>query len=132
MKSEGATNEAERETVKKAMRSYWKKDTLKILIIVCSVVLVLAIGVSLAFAIPIFRNAKNNTNYTKAQAEAIAIEYVSDRYPNSEIYRVDRELEIDGRIKHARYVYVVDVYNGINEVIEIEVDGKSGRVIDVD
>jgi len=131
-KTENITNTAERETVKKAMRSYWKKDTLKILIIVCSVVLVLAIAVTLAITIPIFNNAKNNTNYTAKQAEAIAVEHISGRFPSCEVYRVDRELEVEGRIKHARYIYVVDVYNGVNEVLEIEVDGKTGNIIDVD
>ena len=136
VKNEGATNTAEKETVKRAMKSYRKRDTLKILLIVCSAVLVLAIGVALAIGIPILTNAKDNMNYTSEQAEAIAVEYLAERYPESaekiEVYRVERELEVEGRIKNARYIYVLEIYNGANNVLEIEIDSKTGNIIEVD
>ena len=136
VKKDGATNTAEKETVKKAMKKYWKKDTLKILTIVCSAVLVLAIGIGLAVGIPILNNAKDNTNYTEQQAKAIAIEYITGKYPagsdSVEIYRVEKELEVEGRIKNARYIYVIDIYNGVNNVFEIEIDGKTGKILEVD
>lgn len=136
VKNEGATNTAERETVKKAMKIYWKKDTLKILLIVCCSVLAVAIGVACAIGIPILSNAKDNMNYTKEQAEAIAIEYLTDKYPDRadeiEVYRVEKELEVEGRIKNARYIYVLDVYNGENNVLEIEIDSKTGKIIEID
>ena len=131
-KREGVTNTAEKETVRKAIKAYWKKDTLRILIIVCISVLVLAIGIACAVGIPILNNAKNNTNYTAQQAESIALEYLFERYPDAEVYRVEKELEVEGRIKNARYIYVLDVYNGTNEMIEIEIDSKTGKIIDVD
>ena len=136
VKNEGATNTAEKEKVKKAIKDYRFKDTVKILIIVCCSVLVLAIGVGAAVGIPILTSAKENLNYTENEAKAIAVEYLADRYPESvekiKVYRVEKELEVEGRIKNARYVYVVDVYNGVNEVLEIEIDGKTGNVIEVD
>lgn len=135
--NEGVTDIAEKETVKKAMRRYWKKDTLKIVAIVCSALLVLAIGVACAIGIPIVSNAKKNTHYTEEQAKEIAIEYVmglSTTPGESEIvvYKVEKELEVEGRIKNARYIYVVDVYNGVNNVLEIEIDSKTGKIIEVD
>lgn len=132
VKRDGATAAAEKETVRRAIKTYRKKDTIKILIIVCASLLVLAIGVGLAVGIPILSNASDNMLYTVDQAKEIALEHISGRYPNAEIYSVERELEVEGRIKNARYIYVLDVYNGINEVIEIEVDSKTGRILDVD
>ena len=136
VKNEGATNTAEKETVKKAIRTYQKKDTLKILLIVCCSVIVLAIGIACAIGIPILSNAKNNVNFTSEQAKAIAIEHFSDKYPDSaakiEVYRMEKELEVEGRIKNARYIYVVDVYNGVNGVFEIEIDSKTGKIIEID
>lgn len=135
-KTESPIDTAEKETVKKAMRTYWKKDTLKILIIVFSIVAFVSIAISLAIGIPILSNAKNNSNYTVEQAEKIAIEYLSEKYPNSsdkiEVYKVEKELEVEGRIKNARYIYVLDVYNGVNNVFEIEIDSKTGNIIEVD
>ncbi len=136
VKKEGATNTAEKETVKKAIKSYRIKDTLKILLIVCCSVLVLAIGVGAAIGIPILSNAKDNTHYTVAEAKTIAIEYLTENYPAGagkiEVYRVEKELEVEGRIKNARYIYVLDVYNGVNEVLEIEIDSKTGNIIEID
>ena len=118
------------------MKTYWKKDTLKILLIVCCSVIVLAIAIACAIGIPILSNAKDNTNYTAEQAKEIAIEYLSDKYPAGaekiEVYRVEKELEVEGRITNARYIYVLDVYNGVNNVLEIEIDSKTGNIIEID
>jgi len=98
--------------------------------------LVLAIAAGCAIGIPIFKNAKANMNYTAEQAEQIAIGFVAEKYPDSkdkiEVYRVEKELDVEGRIKHARYIYVLDVYNGINNVLEIEIDSKTGNIIEID
>jgi len=132
VKNEGATNTAEKETVKKAMKTYFRKDTVKILLIVCASVLALSIVIACSVGIPILSNAKSNVNFTAEEAKAIAIEHLSERYPNSEVLRVERELEVEGRIKNARYIYVVEVYNGVNNVLEIEIDSKTGKIIEVD
>ena len=135
-KSEGVTKSADMETVKKAVKTFRKKDFLKVFSIVCCVMLLIAIGVGCAIGIPIFQNAKENTNYTAEQAEQIAIEYVSERYrtsaDNVEVYRVEKELDVEGRIRNARYIYILDVYNGTNNVLEIEIDSKTGNIIEVD
>ena len=136
VKKDGATNAAEQQQVQKAIKSYRKKDTLKILSIVCAAILVLAIAIGCAIGIPIISNAKDNKNYSVAQAKEIAIEYVIERYPEGaekvKVHSVEKEIEVDGRIKNARYIYVIEIYNGINEVLEIEIDSKSGNIIDVD
>ena len=136
VKREGATDAAEKETVKKAIRRYWKKDTLKILLIVSATILVLAIGIACAIGIPILSNAKDNMNYTAQQAQDIAIDYLTDKYPEGsekiKVYKVEKEIEVEGRIKNARYIYVIDIYNGVNNVFEIEIDSKTGQIIEVD
>lgn len=136
VKSEGATNTADGEKVKKAMKTYRKKDTVKILLIAAASVLVLALGIGLATGIPILTNAKENVNYTVADAKQLAIDYLAEEYPAGagkiEVRRVEKELEIEGRIKNARYIYVLEVYNGVNNVFEIEIDSKTGNIIDVD
>ena len=48
-----------------------------------------------------------------------------------EVYKVEKELEVEGRIKNARYIFVVEVYNG-DKVVEVEIDGKTGRILDMD
>ncbi len=135
VKNEGATKAAEKESVRRAMKLYWKKDTVKILIIVCASVLALAIAIACAVGIPILSNAKGNINYSEEEAKAIAVQYLSETNPSVageiEIYRVERELEVEGRIKNARYIYVIDVYNGL-KALEIEVDSKTGKVLEVD
>lgn len=136
VKSEGATNASERSSVKRAMKAYLKKDTLKIVSIVLCAALVLAIGISCAIGIPILSAAKGNINYTEAQAKEIAIEYLTEQNPewadDIEILRIVRDLDVEGRIKNARYVYVLDVHNGRNNVVEIEIDSKTGKILDVD
>jgi hypothetical protein len=134
VKNEGATKLAEKETVKRAMKLYWKKDTVKILVIVCAAVLALAIAVSMAVGIPILSSAKGNVHYSKEDAKALAIEAVSSAdTPASEIevLRVERELEVEGRIKNARYIYVIELSIGAR-TLEIEVDGKTGKILEID
>ena len=136
VKKEGATEVAEKEQVQKAIKTYRKRDTLKILIIVACSVLLLAIVTSCAIGLPILSNAKKNVNYTESDAREIAVEYLEERFPKGKgkikVERVEKELEVEGRIKKAHYVYVLDVYNGVNEVWEIEVDSRTGRIIDAD
>ena len=136
IKKEGAIKEAEEEKVKEAIKKYNFKSTIRILIIVgCSLVVLLLI-IGAAIGIPILSNAKSNMKYSKAEAKEIAIEYVKGEYPeykdNIIVREVEKELEVPGRIKNAHYIYVVEIYNGRDNVIEIEIDSKSGQIIDVD
>ena len=136
VKREGAAETAERETVKRAMKTYLKKDTLKILLIVCCSVVVLAIASACAIGIPILVNAKDNVNYSKAEAEAIAIEYVAD-LPGSNADKIkvreyEKELEVEGRLKKSHYVHVFEIYDGASRVWEVEIDSRTGHIIDID
>lgn len=136
VKKEGATNVAEQQTVKKAMKTYRKKDTLKILVIVGCAMVALMVALACAIGIPVLTKAKNNTNYTREQAKEIAVSYVAEKFPegaaNIKVKEIERELEVNGRVKNARYIYVVEVYNGLNEDFEIEIDGKTGKIIEID
>ena len=134
VKSNGATSEAEKETVKKAMKTYRKKDTRKILTITIASILIAAIAIACAIVIPIFVNAKDNVNYSKSQAEEIAVQYVINEIPGSNAANIDvredeRELEVEGRIKNSHYVYVFEIYDGKNRVWEIEVDSRNGHIL---
>lgn len=136
VKNEGATNTAEEQTVKKAIKAFRKKDFLKILIIVSATLLLLALAVSLAVGIPILSHANDNLNYSVSEAKEIAINHLAESLNYNrdeiEIIRVEKELEVEGRIKHARYIYVLDIYNGKNNVLEVEIDSKTGKIIDLD
>lgn len=136
VKKEHVIEDAEKETVKKAMKIYWKKDTLKIILIVSCSILILGICIACAIGLPILNNAKNNMNYTKEEAKEIARQYVLEKHPSNknkiEIYKVEKELEVEGRIKRAHYIYVVEIYNGKNDIYEIEIDSKTGNIIEVD
>ena len=136
VKNEGVTKTAEKESVRRAMKSYLKKDTIKILVIVRAALLALAIAISLAIGIPILNSAKENMNYSANEAKEIASNYLQFISPTIiqqpiEVIRVERELELEGRIKNARYIYVVELYGG-NKRFEIEVDSKTGKILDVD
>ena len=134
-KKEVVTSPAEEGAIKKAIKKYWRKDTLKILVIVACSIFAVMIAVGLAIGIPVLSSAKDNTNYSKAQAKAIAVERIVQQYPDRaneiEVYKVEKELEVEGRIKNARYIFVVEVYNG-DKVVEVEIDGKTGRILDMD
>ena len=136
VKNEGATEVAEKATVRKAIKRFWRKDILKTLIIATSALLVLAIGVACAIGIPILTNAKDNYNVSKDEAKTIAISRLAEEFPeyvdDFEVCEYEKELEVEGRIKNARYVHVFEIYNGKGEVYEIEVDSKTGRVIEFD
>ena len=95
-----------------------------------------AIGIGCAIGIPILSNAKDNTRFTVQDAKDIATDYLAEKYPDGasaiKVYSVEKELEVEGRIKNARYVYVVEIYNGVNRTFEIEIDSKTGNIIEVD
>lgn len=136
VKNDGATSEAEKENVKKAIKTYRKKDTVKTLLIVAASILVLAIGITLAIGIPIFANAKDNVKYDKAAAQEIAVEYIAE-YTNSSVNDIkvveyEKELEVEGRIKKAHYVHVFEVRDGANRVWEIEIDSRTGHILEID
>lgn len=136
VKREQITEVAQRQTVRSAMKRFLKKDTLKILLIVCCAIVAVSIAVACIIGIPILSSASENLNYTEDEARQIAVLYLTERHPERaekiKVHRVERELEVEGRIKKARYIYVVDIYNGFDDVVEIEIDAKTGNIVDVD
>jgi len=136
VKKEGATHEADEGKVKAAIKKYNFKTTIKIIAIVCAALLVLTIGVACAIGIPVINNAKANLNYTEEQAEQIAMEYVREKFPDRadglSALHVGKDLEVMGRVKNARYIYTVYLGSDSFRDVEIEVDAKSGTVVDLD
>ncbi len=124
---------AEQEEVKKAVRKFKIKDTIKVFVIVC-VSLVIVTGIVLAsIFIPAYNHAKDNINISEKEAKQMAIEYVADKdnvaIENVKIREIEREFEYNGRIRKAHFVYVIEVYNGVDKEYEIEVNAKTGKLI---
>jgi len=129
---------AEQDEVKKAVRKFKIKDTIKIFVIAI-VSLVVVAGITLAsILIPAYNNANDNVNYSAKEAKQKAIdkviEYVLAENPNANtdkirIIEFEKEFEYSGSAKRAHYVYVIEVYDGVDTVYEIEVNAKTGNLI---
>lgn len=129
---------AEQDEVKKAVRKFKIKDTIKIFVIAI-VSLVVVAGITLAsILIPAYNNANDNVNYSAKEAKQKAIdkviEYVLEKNPNANtdkirIIEFEKEFEYSGSAKRAHYVYVIEVYDGVDTVYEIEVNAKTGNLI---
>lgn len=133
VKRESAITPAEKEQVKKAIKNFNIKDTVKTLIIVGVSLIVLAAITLGAIFIPMVSIAKDNLNVSRDEAKELAISYVANKEgiskDNVRIVEFERELEVEGRIKNARYVYSIELYNGSDKMYEIDVDAKTGKLI---
>lgn len=134
-KQEGVIDKAEKEEVKKAVKSFNLKNTIKTFIITLSSLVVLA-GITLAaIFIPAVNYAKDNLRYTQKDAKEIAVQWVKEHNPQGvddnkvKIVEFEREFEMEGRLKNAHYVYVMEVYDGESKVYDIEVDSRTGNII---
>ena len=125
---------AEQEEVQKAVKKFKIKDTIKVFVIALASLFIVAGIVLASIFIPAYGNANDNLNISAKQAKEQAIEWVinNDNNANAEKVRVvefEREFEYNGRAKKAHYVYVVEVYDGTDNVYEIEINAKTGELI---
>lgn len=124
---------AEQEDVQKAVKKFKIKDTIKLFVIVFASLFVVAGIVLASIFIPAYNNAQENLNVSEKQAKQMAIEYVinNDNNANQDKVRIrefEREFEYNGRAKKAHYVYVMEVYDGVDNVYEIEINAKTGEL----
>lgn len=135
-KGESVVKKADKNEVKRAIKSFNLRDTVKTLIIVFSSLLLVSAITFLAIFIPIYNTAKDNLNVTAAEAKEIATQYMVEKTGIARedvvIRDFDRDLEVEGRIKNARFIYTMDVYNGYDNSYEIEIDGKTGKILEAD
>ena len=125
---------AEQEEVQKAVKKFKIKDTIKVFVIALASLFIVAGIVLASIFIPAYGNANDNLNISAKQAKEQAIEWVinNDNNANAEKVRVvefEREFEYNGRAKKAHYIYVVEVYDGTDNVYEIEINAKTGELI---
>ncbi len=125
---------AEQEDVQKAVKKYKIKDTIKIFAIAIASLAVVAGIVLASIFIPAYSNAKDNININEKQAKEIAIQYVIDNDNNAvadkvKIVEFEREFEYGGRARKAHFVYLIEVYDGVDNVYEIEINAKTGEKI---
>lgn len=120
--------------IKKAQKKYAKKNTLKILTI-SIIVLALAAAVVLSAVFgTAFGSANKNRNYSKTEAEQIALTYVVKNFGESTkpvLAKSDEEIDYSSDLKHSVYVYEVKIYIGYVNEVEVKVNAKTGKVVDV-
>ena len=124
---------AEQDDVKKAVKKFNVKNTIKIFVITIVSLIVVTGAILASIFIPAYNNAKDNINISEKDAKQIAIEYVvitdGVALDKVRIVEFEREFEYNGRAKKAHFVYVIEVYNGVDTVYEIEVNAKTGEII---
>ena len=125
---------AEQEEVKKAVKKFNIKNTIKIFIIAMVSLVIVTGGILAAIFIPAYNNANENINISKNEAIQMAKEYVINNDNNViveqvEVLEYEREFEYNGSAKRAHYVYVIEVYDGVDNVYEIEINAKTGKLI---
>ena len=120
--------------IKKAQKKYAKKNSLKILT-VSIIVLALAAAVVLSAVFgTAFGSANKNRNYSQTEAEQIALTYVVKNFGESTkpvLAKSDEEIDYSSDLKHSVYVYEVKIYIGYVNEVEVKVNAKTGKVVDV-
>lgn len=129
------SGECDGELVKKAQKRYAKKSVLRTFAVVAIVfVLAAAIVLSCVFGVAV-GSAKSNTNYTQASAEQIALDYVVRNFASDKkavVASSEKVLEYAPALKNSTYVYEVKIYVGYINELEVKVDSRTGKVLDVD
>lgn len=129
------SDDCDEDKVRRAQKKYAKKNTLKILLISVAVLLVSAAIILSAVFGTAFGSASRNCNYTKTQAEQIALAYVADNFGASTkivLAKSDKDIEYSSDLAHSVYVYEVKIYVGYFNEVEVKVNAATGRVVDVE
>lgn len=82
-----------------------------------------------------FGSANKNRNYSQTDAEQIALDYVVKNFGASTkpiLAKSDEEIDYSSDLKHSVYVYEVKIYVGYVNEVEVKVNAKTGKVVDVD
>ncbi len=129
------SDDCDEDKIRRAQKKYAKKNTLKILLISASVLLVSAAIILSAVFGTAFGSANKNRNYSQTQAEQIALDYVAREYGGSAKIAVEeseKNIEYSGDLRHSVYVYDVKVRIGFLTEVEITINAKTGEVVKVE
>lgn len=77
------------------------------------------------------RFCKQNRNYSKTEAEQIALTYVVKNFGESTkpvLAKSDEEIDYSSDLKHSVYVYEVKIYIGYVNEVEVKVNAKQARL----
>ena len=115
---------ADDEKVKKAAKKFSLKMAVTTVCIVL-VTLVVAAG-----------GAKRNTSVvSQEEVKQIALDYIKTELNIDEEaigWKIERDLEMTSKLKNSYYIYEVDVNTSRGKEIELEIDGRNGKVIYVE
>ena len=115
---------ADDEKVKKAAKKFSLKMAITTVCIVL-VTLVVAVG-----------GAKRNTSVvSQEEVKQIALDYIKTELNIDEEaigWKIERDLEMTSKLKNSYYIYEVDVNTSRGKEIELEIDGRNGKVIYVE
>lgn len=129
------SDDCDEDKIRRAQKKYAKKNTLKILLISASVLLVSAAIILSAVFGTAFGSANKNRNYSQTQAEQIALDYVAREYGGSvkiAVEESEKNIEYSGDLRHSVYVYDVKVRIGFLTEVEITINAKTGEVVKVE
>ena len=104
----------------------WVAIGFGLLVVACGIVFGSIFGVAKG-------SAKENTTVSKERAVEIAKEYVESNYESVEgdvrVNETDREMIVSEGLKKAYYKYEVELTKGTKLKIDIDIDGRTGKVI---
>lgn len=130
-------NEVEDETIEKARKQFNFKNTVRIIVVVFSVLAFLALaicGYIFGTAIPA---ARRNSDISRDQALIIAEDYLTEFLGKDAhgftVHDIDRHLNSEHGLKNTVYCYEIELRDGITEY-EITVNAASGyaTITDID
>ena len=124
---------ADDEKVKKAA----KKFSLKMAVTTVLVTLVVAAGIVLGsvFGVAVGGAKRNTSVVSQEEVKQIALDYIKTELNIDEEaigWKIERDLEMTSKLKNSYYIYEVDVNTSRGKEIELEIDGRNGKVIYVE
>lgn len=127
---------ADDEKVKKAAKKFSLKMAVTTVCIVL-VTLVVAAGIVLGsvFGVAVGGAKRNTSVVSQEEVKQIALDYIKTELNIDEEaigWKIERDLEMTSKLKNSYYIYEVDVNTSRGKEIELEIDGRNGKVIYVE
>lgn len=127
---------ADDEKVKKAAKKFSLKMAITTVCIVL-VTLVVAAGIVLGsvFGVAVGGAKRNTSVVSQEEVKQIALDYIKTELNIDEEaigWKIERDLEMTSKLKNSYYIYEVDVNTSRGKEIELEIDGRNGKVIYVE
>lgn len=118
--------------VKKAKKAYGLKSAARTFIVIVSVLIIVAAAVYGGVFGTAIHSAKTGQTISYDQAKDIAIRYVYDNFTTNSgtvtVTDIDKNLDVQFKLKNSVYVYEVEVQNGMSASIDIKINANTGLV----